>query len=388
MRYFFQSGSFQELSQAELVCVLESYGIEKDSLKNIGEGIFLLDSKKVTEEIVKKIFSRLGGYIRYGEVLEDLDSFLPLFSKGKKVTFGVSYISNTNGDRKSIIKLSNDIKRYFKSLGVSSRFIIPKSTQLNEAQIRNNNLLEEGFEFCIFDTKVSQMYGRTLSVQDVEGFVHRDLDKPESDYQMGVLPQKLARIMCNLTAQKQGILWDPFCGSGTILMEASMLGFDVLGSDIDVKAIENSDKNIQWLRDEGLITGIKYNLFQLDIRNVEKRIVKELKRTNINVVVCEPFMGPPQRKELTDSKADLLLKDVEELYISLFKILNEISNSGFKVVLVIPSYKTLKGDKTINISQFVEKKWDVLNKKYTKGDLKWKRNNSIISRNIFILSKR
>lgn len=388
MRYFFQSGSFQELSQAELVCVLESYGIEKDSLKNVGGGIFLLDNKKVTEETVKKIFSRLGGYIRYGEVLEDLDSFLPLFNERKKVTFGVSYVSNIGGDRKSIVKLSNDIKRYFKSLGISSRFLIPKSTQLNEAQIRNNNLLEEGFEFCIFDTNISQMYGRTLAVQDVEGFVHRDLDKPESDYQMGVLPQKLARIMCNLTSQKQGILWDPFCGSGNILIEASILGFDVLGSDIDVKAIENSDKNIQWLRDEGIITGIKYNLFQLDIRNVEKRIVKDLKRTNINAVVCEPFMGPPQRRELTESKAELLLKDVEELYISLFKILNEISNSGFKIVLVIPSYRTLKGEKTINISQFAEKKWEVLNKKYTKGDLKWKRNNSIITRNIFILSKR
>ena len=167
-----------------------------------------------------------------------------------------------------------------------------------------------------------------------------------------------------------------------------MLGFDVLGSDIDIKAIENSDKNIQWLKDENLITGIKYNLFQLDIRNVEKRIVKDLKRTNISAVVCEPFMGPPQRKEVTESKADILLKDVEDLYISLFKILNEIAHSGFKLVLVIPSYKTIKGEKTINISQFAQKKWEVLNKKYTKGDLKWKRNNSIITRNIFILSKR
>ncbi|PKN02764.1 hypothetical protein CVU76_01885 [Candidatus Dojkabacteria bacterium HGW-Dojkabacteria-1] len=388
MRYFFQSGSFQELSQAELICVLDSYGIQKDSLKNVGGGIFVLDTKDVTDEIVKKIFNRLGGYIRYGHVVEDLDSFLPSFEDMKKVTFGVSYISNIGGERKSIVKLSNDIKRYFKSVGISSRFLIPKSTQLNEAQIRNNNLLQEGFEFCIFDTNEIQMYGRTLGVQDVESFVHRDLDKPESDYQMGVLPQKLARIMCNLTSLKQGILWDPFCGSGTILMEASMLGFDVLGSDIDIKAIENSDKNIQWLKDENLITGIKYNLFQLDIRNVEKRIVKDLKRTNISAVVCEPFMGPPQRKEVTESKADILLKDVEDLYISLFKILNEIAHSGFKLVLVIPSYKTIKGEKTINISQFAQKKWEVLNKKYTKGDLKWKRNNSIITRNIFVLSKR
>ncbi len=388
MRYFFQSGSFQELSQAELVCVLESYGIRKECLRNVGGGIFVLDTKEVTEEIVEKIFNRLGGYVRYGHVIEDLDSFLPSFREMKKITFGVSYISNIDGEKKSIVKLSNDIKRFFKSIGISSRFLIPKGTQLNEAQIRKNDILHEGFEFCIFDTNETQMYGRTLGIQDVEGFVHRDLDKPVSDYQMGVLPQKLARIMCNLTSLKSGILWDPFCGSGTILMEAAMLGFDVLGSDIDIKAIENSDKNIQWMRDENLITGIKYNLFQLDINNVEKRIIKDLKRTKINAVVCEPFMGPPQRKEITESKAELLLKDVEKLYTSLFKVLNEISYLGFKLVLVIPSYKTSKGEKTINISLFAQKKWEVLNKKYTKGDLKWRRNNSIITRNIFVLSKR
>jgi tRNA G10 N-methylase Trm11 len=388
MRYFFQSGTFQDLSYAELLCVLESYGISKDSLKNVGGGIYLLENNNIKEDVVKKIFGRLGGYIRFGIVVEDLDSFLPSFNDFKKITFGISFISNEGGDRQSIVKLSNDVKRYFKSLGISSRFLIPKENQLNEAQIRNNDLLEEGFEFCIFDTTNGQMYGRTVAVQDVQGFVHRDLDKPVSDYEMGVLPQKLARMMCNLTSQKDGILWDPFCGSGTVLMEASLLGFDILGTDVDTQAVQNTDKNIQWLRDEGLITGIKYNLFPLDIHNVEKRIVKDLKRTGINSVVCEPFMGPAQRKELTESKAEILLEDVQQLYISLFKILNEIARSGFKVVLVIPSYKTLKGERTINISQFAEKKWDVLNKKYTKGDLKWRRNNSIITRNIFILSKR
>jgi len=68
--------------------------------------------------------------------------------------------------------------------------------------------------------------------------------------------------------------------------------------------------------------------------------------------------------------------------------MNEISRPGFKVVLIIPSYRTKSGFKTISISSFIGKKWDVLNKKYTKGDLKWERNNSIITRNIFILSKR
>ncbi|MGI6423027.1 MAG: TRM11 family SAM-dependent methyltransferase [Candidatus Dojkabacteria bacterium] len=388
MRYFFQFGVFQSLSLVELSTVLETYGISKDSIKNIGGGVFLLESKLATPQIISKIFSRLGGYIRYGEVIEDIDSFLPQFLEFKKVLFGVSFLDRGKVDRRSIEKLSNEIKKFFTNQGVSSRFILPKEGQLNEAQIRNNKILEKGFEFVIFNTPTKQMYGRTLGVQDVESFVRRDIDRPKSDYDMGVLPQKLARIMCNLVGLKDGIIWDPFCGSGTILMEAAVLGFDILGTDIDQRAISNSHENILWLHREGLIAGVKYNLFQLDIRNVEKKIVKDLQKTGIRAVVCEPFMGPVLRKVITSFKADTLLEEVKSLYTGLFKVLDTVAKKGFKVVLVIPSYKTLSGQRTLNISSLIGKKWDVLNKVYSKEDLKWERNNSIITRNIFILSRR
>jgi tRNA G10 N-methylase Trm11 len=205
---------------------------------------------------------------------------------------------------------------------------------------------------------------------------------------MGVLPQKLARIMCNLTGLQSGIIWDPFCGSGTILMEAAVLGFDVLGSDIDVNALNLANENMIWLSKEGIIKGIKYNLFQLDIYNVEKKVITDLRNTGINAVVFEPFMGPPQRKILSVSKADLLIENATKLYFSLFHVLNEISQKGFRVVIVLPSYKTNKGWIDMNISQFINKKWEVLNKKYSSQDLKWKRINSIIARNIFILEKK
>lgn len=388
MRYFFQAGSFFELSRVELISVLESFGIKRDFLKNIGNDIFLLEKKDINPDLVKKIFNRLGGYIRYGEVIDDLDSFLTQFEDKKKVIFGISYLGGQRGDRSNIIKLSNDIKRYFKEVKTHSRFVIAKNTQLNEAQIRNNNILEEGFEFCIFESGEKKIYGRTLGIQDVVGFVHRDIDKPFTDYKMGVLPQKLARMMCNFTGINEGIIWDPFCGSGTVLMEASMLGFNILGSDSSDEALYNTDRNILWMKDEGLITGIKYNLFAFDVNDADKKIITDLKKTEISAVVCEPFMGSAQKRILSESKANTLLKEVESLYKSLFDILNRVTRKGFKIVLIIPSYKTFNGEKTINISKFAEKKWSVLNKGYSSEDLKWRRNNSIITRNIFILSKK
>jgi tRNA G10 N-methylase Trm11 len=260
--------------------------------------------------------------------------------------------------------------------------------ELNAAQILNNNIIEDGFELCILSTEKGNMYGKTLGIQNIDEFVHRDIDKPAVNIDMGVLPHKLARIMVNLAQVKEGIIWDPFCGSGTILIEAATLGLDVVGTDIDLGAVEDTKKNISWLVKEGIVEKTRSNIFYLDINNVDRKTLKELKRTSIKAVICEPFMGPPQRRLLTDHMAKNLLDDVKKLYVSLFRVLNEVGKEGFKVVLIIPSYKTNKGWQTFNISELIGKKWSVLNSKFTPGDLKWMRNNSIITRNIFVLSKR
>lgn len=388
MRYFFECGNFPEISLAELSILLESFKISKDSIKRGSESILFVDNNTVTREILNEVFNRAGSFIRYGEIIDDLDKFLLPYFEKKKITYGISVLGYSDIQIKDIQRLSNEIKRGFKEVGVSSRFILPQNRELNAAQVIHNEILCEGFELCIFDISGKRVYGNTLDIQDIYSFVKRDLDRPSVDFDMGVLPQKLARIMCNLTGLRNGILWDPFCGSGTILMEAVVLGFDVLGSDIDIRALESADKNIKWLSNERVISDNKYNIFQLDIHNVEKRIVKDLKNTNINTVVCEPFMGPPQRKVLSEFKAQELLSNVRNLYDSLFKVLNEISHKGFKVVLILPEYKTNKGWESFNLNSLVGKKWEILNKKYGKGDLKWRRINSIISRNIFILEKR
>lgn len=388
MQYFFECGNFFNISLAELGLVFESFGISKDCIKRFNNRVLIIESKSADKELLDKIFSKLGGFVRYGEVIDDLDTFLNPYFEKEKVTFGISILGESKLKRRDIEKLANEIKRGFRSSNVSSRFILPKSFELNAAQIFNNDLLSEGFELCIFENENKRAYGVTAGVQDIRSFIKRDIQRPEVDFEMGVLPQKLARIMCNLTGLQSGIIWDPFCGSGTILMEAAVLGFDVLGSDIDVNALTRADENMLWMSKEEIIKGTKYNLFQLDIYNVEKKIVSDLKRTGISAIVCEPFMGPPQRKILSLDKAKDLIDRTTSLYNALFKVLNEISQKGFRAVIILPSYKTKSGWVDMSMSQFIDKKWEILNRKYSAGDLKWKRINSIIARNIFILEKK
>jgi len=388
MRYFFECGSFFDFSHAELSAVFESFDISKDSIHKISNTILLVENNRIKQSQLEEIFNRLGGFIRYGEIIDDLDSFLTPYFESKKVTYGISILGECTLSIKDIQRLANEIKRGFRASKIGVRFILPKQRELNAAQIFNNKILENGFELCIFQNNNENMYGKTLGIQDIYSFVKRDTQRPGVDYEMGVLPQKLARIMCNLSALREGIIWDPFCGSGTILMEAAVLGFDILGTDIDLMALVSLSKNIQWLSKENIIKDTKYNVFQLDINKVERKVLKDLKRTPINAIVCEPFMGPPQKKLLTEFQAKELITDVTKLFNSFFDVINQIAKKGFKIVLILPSYRTKKGWVDINISQFIDKKWEVLNRKYSKGDLKWKRINSIIARNIFILEKR
>jgi tRNA G10 N-methylase Trm11 len=392
-QYFFEAGSFQDLSYVELVSVFRLYGVTKDYIQKFTDKIFIIRDKNVSSEIIDKVFNRLGGFVRYGYVIDQIDTFLSdKSSQASKVTFGISILGSTHSQDSAFLrKLSNEIKDELKKSAKPSRYVRPLSRELelNAAQVIKNEIVKKGFELCIIKNDKEEIYGCTMGVQDIDGFAMRDYDRPYTDVKMGTLPPKLARIMINLASLKDGIIWDPFCGSGTIPMEASVLGFDILGSDIDDNALDYTEKNIEWLSDKGLVGNIKYDIFQLDVKEPTSKVLSRLKKTGISAVVCEPFMGPPQKNVMFANRADILLKKVQELYISLFDILDDICHEGFKVVLVIPSYKTSWGWRTFGVREIVGKRWEVLNSELSGGkDLKWNRKNSIITRNIFILRKK
>lgn len=390
MRYIFTAGSFPNLSYAELRSVLELFGYNPDSVKKFSEKTLITDSKDLTDDAVLRIFQKLGGFTRVGKEIEDLDTFLFNFDDFHKIVFGISLISQADKreDKSSIEKLSRQIKKYFISKKISCRFVLPKKTELNSAQVIRNQILEKGFELVISDNGREKIYSQTIDVQDVDAFSRRDMERPYVDVDTGTLPPKLARIMVNFAQVKEGgVVWDPFCGSGTILLESLLSGINVLGSDIDPKALMYTEENIKWLSENNLIGDIKYDLFQLDILNPNRRIVNQIKNTGVDAVICEPYMGPPQKRYIDYKEADKLLNNVRDLYINLFDILSRISFEGFRVVIVIPSYKTKSGWKSLSLGDIVDKRWNLENKKYGR-DLKWKRNNSIIMRNIFILTKK
>jgi tRNA (guanine10-N2)-dimethyltransferase len=59
------------------------------------------------------------------------------------------------------------------------------------------------------------------------------------------LHPKLARAMVNLTGIKKGKIFDPFCGTGGILIEAGLMGLNTEGYDIDERMLEGAEKNLK-----------------------------------------------------------------------------------------------------------------------------------------------
>jgi len=72
------------------------------------------------------------------------------------------------------------------------------------------------------------------------------------------LDWKLARVMINLIGLKEGeTVCDPFCGSGTTLLEAESMGIRAIGVDYDKKMYEISKENLK-------VNGFKSKMINAD----------------------------------------------------------------------------------------------------------------------------
>jgi tRNA G10 N-methylase Trm11 len=387
MKYFFIPGRNYELSKAELSSVLPLF---IDTYNFAFKDTYILVDTKSSIDVMTRVFNRLGGYKSFGMLYEDVDGIINELDGGKKATFGVSIITDVpNKYPKGKIKeILEGIKDILKEKEVSSRYVMPNGLALDSAQVLHNHLIDRGFELVIFDNEGTVSYGKTLGVQDIETFTAIEFDKPYTNKDMGVLPAKLATIMVNLLGIKDGeTIWDPFCGSGTVPLVALLNGYNVLGSDIDQEAVDGTNRNIEWLAKRNSLNSVGVNIFHFDVVNQDRKVVSDLRKTTIKGLVCEPYMGPPQFKTLSEVRANKLLAGVEKLYNNLFVLLENIKLTDFKAVIVIPSYKTFNGWLTLSLNSIVSKKWKV-DKSIVDKDLHWKRSNSIIKRNIFVLSKK
>ena len=160
-----------------------------------------------------------------------------------KVLFGLSVYGPGDATR-----LTYQLNELLEAKDCRTRFIQAAGKPLSAVQVHHNKLLTKGNDWCLFETAQGWRFGRSVWVYDFAGFNERDYKKPAADAKRGMLPPQLARTMVNLASKGTDIaIYDPFCGVGVLLLEALVTGHVAYGSDIDPKAIEDAQGNIEWL---------------------------------------------------------------------------------------------------------------------------------------------
>jgi len=336
MKYFFVLGTNTALSVAELAAVL---GLEKAAL--LATDFLLWETD--TEINALSLIARLGGIIKIGRVVAEVDRESELLPRviavasqkqaqgaSGKFNFGFSDYGAKVFNKKD---LGLKLKKYFSEKEISSRFVVSQEKTLSSVVVTQSRLLARGLEIVLAQAGNKIIIGETLSVQPFKDLSRRDFGRPARDDQSGMLPPKVAQIMINLAGLKneEAVIVDPFCGSGTILSEAILMGYkNLFGSDVAVKAVEDTRKNISWTKE---LYSVKDFKLKLQVKNASY-LSKFIKADYADAIITEPYLGPQRgRIEFVN-----IIRELEKLYSDAIREFAKILKTGGRVVMIWPSF--------------------------------------------------
>jgi tRNA G10 N-methylase Trm11 len=259
-----------------------------------------------------------------------------------KIHFGVSVYGTDAAKlekvRTELKNLGFEIKTYLKEAGRSARYVISRDATLSSVVIKNNDLLKKGAEFVFLVRDNDIVIGKTLATQDVDVWSHRDMDRPRRNAKQGMLPPKLARIMANLAAGPGSLVnrtvLDPFCGSGTVLMEAGLLGATrLIGGDIAPIAIADTKANLEWISKESPVA-------VPDLYNCKASEISEFLGTDaVDTVITETYLGSPRKGAESREDIGKSLSYIETIYRETFANLKPSLKPGATIILTAPIHE-------------------------------------------------
>ncbi len=357
MIYALILGRVYTLSLAEIVSVLSSQKIASKILEASPEAVIIETEEQLNSEKLQK---ELGGTIQIVKIIDVLkkrekDSinfalqnyFTPSKLKkdyfkdysGKK-QFGVSVFLldrriQAFGEPR---RLGMFIKKGLQNQGISLRAVLPEynALSLSSVAICKNQILQKGASICAIASLNHVYVGKTVAVQDFEDYGRRDYQRPVRDERQGMIPPKVAQIMVNLAGlTKNKCILDPFCGSGTILQEAILLGQKAYGSDISKMAIRGAEANLEWFRNRYKIAPGKYALQTGDAAEVSQAFPDN----KFDAIITEGYLGQPYSELPKMSEINANFEQIEQIWAKSLEEFRKILEKGSKIVFSLPAYK-------------------------------------------------
>ena len=176
---------------------------------------------------------------------------------------------------------------------------------------------------------VRVVFSKTVHIGRVEGAVDRpSFERRKNRYMPFVYPAslhpKFARALVNLSMVPDGgRLLDPFCGTGTILAEASMIGLKAAGTDFSEKMILGAGKNLAHLN-------AKAELHVCDVGKIAQEVGR------VDGIATDPPYG---RSTTTDGES------LSQLYGRALDAFHKVLEKGSRVSIAVPDMRLIEKSK-------------------------------------------
>ena len=293
------------------------------------EAVRLLPDQPVALVSADDISLELGGTIKtarlidtipaisFSSVIQHLKRRLPQYiadmpAEGK-LKLGLS-VYGLSVSLPELTRASLFLKQTLKRTGRSVRSVPNSELALSSAQVIHNQLTSPlGLELILVRDGDHTLIGRTFHEQDITAYTLRDRGRPRRDPFVGMLPPKLAQIMIHLAARgtqkapAEGsdnttpTLLDPFCGTGVVLQEALLEGYQPYGTDLSERMVRFTRDNLNWLIDTHHVTGTPY----YEIADATNHSWRQ----PIDLVVCEAYLGQPMSQEPPREKLEAIIHE-------------------------------------------------------------------------------
>ena len=420
-QYLFFMGRNLNLGYQELSFVFE------EEVTRLTETIFMISSNKN----IKEYQNQLGSVIKIAEVIQtdlhedNVSSFsaeylynfffkeshiikenneniskqklgkciftLNAYAIKKEKTFLKKYLMNIKKKAAFPLRFCNKDNQNVSSIVTFKEIIKKNNIELNF--IKNKNKQGESLTFVL---------ARTISCQNIDFYSKRDYEKPCRDAKVGMLPPKLAQMLIHFAPQESQVLWDPFCGLGTIPIESLLMGKKVIASDISHTMVQATQKNIQWLSSENIPEDFpshelgsqrSFSCFAHDATKEFdfKEVLQSINSTGkkIDAIVTESYLGPALHSEPSEELYRETDEYISNIYEKLFYYASKAEIGC--IVMCVPAYRVNKSiqymQKVLEIIQNSPYEIKALSE-HERQSLVYSRPDHIVCREIFKLTLR
>jgi tRNA G10 N-methylase Trm11 len=390
--YAFVLGSNWLLSIAELLVCVQDRGYRATLVDHSRHVAILEIAEKLDMDQIVEMQAALGGCYKVGRVVyrydidivknafpvdgkpgkenRDVLAKVPWLSKiwqnpsAKRIKFAVSTYPEVKGHspiqyRRFTRMMDEKIKETLVQKGARKADYFAydkpdkrKAERMNLALwpksiAQNNLLIPPNSEILAAFTQKHLYFARTLFVYDSSLQQYRDESRPYISSEISTSP-KICRTLLNLAGARSGdTILDPFCGTGTLLMEAALLGMKVIGIDIEGNQAQGTKSNLIWF---GKDSGLQVNF---DVIRGDARELSRLVKRQVDAVAFEPPLGPIYSKKPTREEAQTNIQELTLLYRTVLMQIAQILRPDGRIAMTIPVINTREGTVSIDIREMI-----------------------------------